>query len=244
MPKITVKDLTTEYKPNKYETIPALCGVNAEFLSEKINCIIGPSGCGKTTLLKCLSGLMEYGGEILFDGRSVDALKPSERNVSLVSQEFSLYPHLTIFDNIAFPLKNAGANRKEICERVESLAKILELEYCLTRKPRHLSGGQLQRTALARALIKRPLVCLLDEPFSNVDAQMRFRERQFFKKALRSFGCTAVFVTHDVLEATALSDKLFLMNEGRIVLAGDPQEVYNSDNALMSALREGGVQKW
>lgn len=243
MPNITVKDLTLNYKDGNGFT-PALSGVNALFLSEKFNCIIGPSGSGKTTLLKCLAGLLPYDGEITFDGVSVNGLKPFERNLSLVTQEFALYPHMTVFDNIAFPLKNAGARREEIVKRVERIADVLDLKYCLTRKPRHISGGQKQRAALARALIKNPLVCLFDEPLSNVDPQMRFKERRFLKNAMASFGCTAVFVTHDVLEATALADKLFVMDGGKIVLQGDVNEVYNSDDPVMTALRTESEQKW
>ena len=162
MPKITVSDLTVRYDNKRTGNVIALDGLNVTFLSDKFNVVVGYSGCGKTTLLKCVAGLKEYEGKILFDERDISDLKPSDRGVSYVSQEFMLYPHMTVFDNVAFPLKMAGASKKEIVERVKQIADALDLTYCLTRMPRHISGGQQQRTAIARALIKRPSVCLLE----------------------------------------------------------------------------------
>lgn len=237
MPTITVKDLTVTFIENKTQTTFALNGLDAEFLSEKINCVIGASGSGKTTLLKCVAGLCNYDGEIAFDGASVDRLAPKDRGVALVSQEFALYPHMTVFDNIAFPLKVAGCPRAEIIGRVNEIADILDLKYCLTRKPRHLSGGQQQRVALARALVKRPSVCLFDEPMSNLDAQMRFNERRFLRDSIKKYGCTAIYVTHDIPEATALADKLFVLDNGKVAVCGAPQDVFTSDEPAMAALR-------
>ena len=244
MPKITVSDLTAIYSDKKAGDVIALDGLNAEFLSDAFNVIVGYSGCGKTTLLKCIAGLIDYDGEIDFDDNDVGGLAPSERNVSYVSQEFVLYPHLTVFDNIAFPLKVAGAPKKEIIDRVKKIAEATDLTYCLTRKPKHISGGQQQRVALARALVKNPSICLFDEPLSNTDPQLRFAERRLLKDSVKRYGCTAVYVTHDFSEAMALADKLFVIADGKCVLQGDPMEIYNSDNGIVKTLKGETEIKW
>ena len=215
----------------------ALDGLNVTFLSDKFNVVVGYSGCGKTTLLKCVAGLKEYEGKILFDERDISDLKPSDRGVSYVSQEFMLYPHMTVFDNVAFPLKMAGASKKEIVERVKQIADALDLTYCLTRMPRHISGGQQQRTAIARALIKRPSVCLLDEPLSNTDPTLRFKERRLIKDTVKKYGCTVVYVTHDISEATSLADRLIVLADGKCVAEGEPNTVYGLNNEIVASLK-------
>ena len=237
MPKITVSDLTVRYDNKRTGNVIALDGLNVTFLSDKFNVVVGYSGCGKTTLLKCVAGLKEYEGKILFDERDISDLKPSDRGVSYVSQEFMLYPHMTVFDNVAFPLKMAGASKKEIVERVKQIADALDLTYCLTRMPRHVSGGQQQRTAIARALIKRPSVCLLDEPLSNTDPQLRYRERRLIKDTVRQYGCTIIYVTHDIAEAMALADRLIVLADGKCVAEGEPNVVYASDNEIVASLK-------
>lgn len=244
MPKITVSELTAIYSSKKSDDVVALDGLNAEFISDAFNVIVGYSGCGKTTLLKCIAGLCYYDGNIFFDNVDVGGLAPSERNISYVSQEFVLYPHLTVFDNIAFPLKVAGAPKKEIIDRVKKIAEATDLTYCLTRKPKHISGGQQQRVALARALVKKPSICLFDEPLSNTDPQFRFAERRFLKDSAKRFGCTAIYVTHDFSEAMALADKLFVISDGKCVLQGDPMEIYNSDNEIVRSLKGEAEIKW
>ena len=241
MPKITVSDVTVTYRNKKSDEVTALDGISAEFLSGAFNVIVGYSGGGKTTLLKCIAGLVGYDGEVLFDGVDVGGSAPSQRNISYVSQEYVLYPHLTVFDNIAFPLKNMGAPKKEITERVKAIAEILELTHCLTRKPKHLSGGQQQRVALARALVKNPEICLFDEPLSNTDPQLRYRERRFIKDAVKRYGCTSVYVTHDFSEAMALADNLTVISDGKCVLQGEPMQVYNSGNAVVESLKGGAI---
>lgn len=243
MPKITISDLTARYKVKGSDEVTALNELCAEFLSGAFNVIIGYSGGGKTTLLKCIAGLIEYEGEIFFDGVDMCGVAPEKRNISYVSQEYVLYPHLTVFDNIAFPLKNMGAAKKEITERVKAIAEILELTHCLTRKPKHLSGGQQQRVALARALVKNPEICLFDEPLSNTDPQQRFRERRFIKDAVKRYGCTAIYVTHDIAEATALADSLSVVSDGKCVLQGEPTQVYNSGNEIVESLKGGAFLK-
>ncbi|MBO4572811.1 MAG: ABC transporter ATP-binding protein [Clostridia bacterium] len=243
MPKITVSHLTAIYRSKQTGEVVALDDLSAEFLPDAFNVVIGYSGCGKTTLLKCIAGLKDHDGDILFDDNDVFDLSPADRGVSYVSQEFVLYPHLTIFDNIAFPLKNSGVPKKEIIERVKQVAEELDLTYCLTRKPKNISGGQQQRVALARALVKKPSICLLDEPFSNADIQLRSQQRQTIKEKMVKYGCTTIYVTHDFQEAMALADKLFVLNEGKCVLQGDPKTVFDSGNEIVVSLKgEGGKQ--
>ena len=237
MPKITISDLTVKFNNKRTGSVVALNGLNAEFLSDAFNVVVGYSGCGKTTLLKCIAGLSEHEGSIYFDDTDVSDIKPSDRGVSYVSQEYMLYPHMTVFDNIAFPLKMTGAPKKEISERVKKIAEALDLTYCLTRMPRHISGGQQQRTAIARALIKRPSVCLLDEPLSNTDPQLRYRERRLIKDTVRQYGCTIIYVTHDIAEAMALADKLVVIADGKCEIEGEPSAVYNSDNGVVASLK-------
>ena len=237
MPKITVSNLTVNFHNKRTGDAVALNGLNVEFLSDAFNVVVGYSGCGKTTLLKCIAGLIEHDGKIFFDHSDVTDVNPSERGVSYVSQEYVLYPHMTVFDNIAFPLKMSGADKKEISERVKNIAAALDLTYCLTRMPRHISGGQQQRTAIARALIKNPSVCLLDEPLSNADPQLRYRERRLIKDSVTSYGCTIIYVTHDISEAMALADRLIVLSDGKCEIAGEPTDVYNSDNAVVRSLK-------
>lgn len=240
MATIKITDLTVSFSSKKKGTIIALDKVNAVFNNGDFNVILGPSGCGKTTLLRTIAGLQEYEGEILYDSVDADELSFKARNISYVTQSYSLYSHLNIFDNIAFPLKTIGATKEEIIPRVMDLAKQLDIEICLNRKPRQLSGGQQQRAALARALIKKPSVCFLDEPLSNIDVQQRETARVLMKKTLKLNGCTVVYVTHDFSEAMALADKVFIMNNGKIIKSGTPMEIYNNNNdATIQALKGG-----
>ena len=227
------------YFENKKRTITALDRFSAVF-EEGMNVIVGYSGCGKTTLLRTIAGLTDCDeGQILLDGDDITDLPSRDRNFAYVSQEYVLYPQYTVFDNIAFPLRCVGAGREEIIRRVKEVAELTDLTACLTRKPKHISGGQQQRVAIARALVKRPAVCLMDEPFSNIDEQTRSGTAGWIKDTFRSVGCTAVYVTHDFREALALADTLYVMDEGRPVLVGPPEKVYESDHAVVRAMREG-----
>ena len=236
MPNIKLEDVSVIFK-NDEELVYALNDINVEFESNTFNVVIGYSGSGKTTLLRTIAGFLEYNGSLYFDGVESEKIDIKDRNIAYVSQSYVLYPHMTIFDNIAFPLKNINASKKEIIERVNDVAEKLELTHCLTRKPKHLSGGQQQRVALARALVKRPSICLFDEPLSNLDEQFRSEARIFIKKIMTAYSCTAIYVTHNITEAMSLADKLFLFDKGKIILSGNPLTLYNSHNPIMESLK-------
>ena len=236
MPQIELKDVYVEYSSRSGGKVAALNGFSAQFLNGKINVIVGSSGCGKTTLLRAVGGLVDYKGSILVGNEQVREMSPRDKNFAYVSQEYVLYPHMTIFENIAFPLKMLGAGREEIIGRVNEIAEKFDITACLSRKPRHISGGQQQRVALARALVKRPSVILMDEPLSNLDAGARMTARLFIKKNLTGINCTTLYVTHDITEAMALADKLFVMEGGRLQTSGTPTEVYNSQDTVVKEL--------
>lgn len=239
MPKIIFKDLKVKYKNKDKTEIIVLDGFNCELEDSSFNVVIGFSGCGKTTLLRAVAGLIDYEGEIYFDNTEISKLTTQERNVSFVSQEYVLYPHLTIFDNIAMPLLIARAPREEIIDRVKEIANYLGISHCLTRKPKHLSGGQQQKVALARAIIKRPQLYLFDEPLSNFDAQARSEARLMIKKAVKDYHMTAIYVTHDLQEAMSLADKIIVINDGKVEISGTPEEVYESNNKIVKQLKWG-----
>ena len=237
MANIKIENLTAKYKnKNKYDVV-AIDNLSLELKDSSLNVIVGYSGCGKTTLLRCIAGLMDYEGYIYFNNVDVIGLPASKRNISMVTQNYILYRTMTIFENIAFPLKIAGASKEEIIERVNSVAKKLEIEHCLTRKPKHLSGGQQQRVALARALIKKPDLYLFDEPLSNLDVPKRTEARLLIKKIIQENNATAIYVTHDLKEALALADHLIVMNKGKIEIEGKPMDIYNSNNPIVESLK-------
>ncbi len=238
MPQIKIENLTVTYL-NKGETINALNDFSALFDDGKINVVVGYSGCGKSTLLRAIGGLTDYEGKILFDEADVSDIPVAKRNVAFVTQNYALYPHMTVFDNIAFPLKTIRLPVEEIRSRVVELAKKLDIFPCLSRKPKQISGGQQQRVALARALVKKPDVCLLDEPLSNIDEQLRFSARQLIKKAVSESGCTTIYVTHDIVEAVSLADKLFVVDGGKLETFGSPQQVLSSQSSVVKELKIG-----
>lgn len=226
MKKVVIKNVTVEYKTAK-QSIIALDNLFLEVEQNDFMVIVGPSGCGKTTILKLLSGLVDYQGEILIDGIDENQLSFKERNIAYLSQEYVLYPHLTVFDNIAFPLKMQKIPLAEVKSRVGEVAEILDIELMLSRKPKHLSGGQQQRVAIARAMIKQPNLYLFDEPFSNLDPKIRTELRHLIYKLHKQINSTFIFVTHDQQEAMMLATKLVVMNHGRIEQIASPIEVYN-----------------
>jgi multiple sugar transport system ATP-binding protein len=188
---------------------------------------VGPSGCGKSTLLNLIAGVeAPSAGALYFDDTRVDALAPGARDVAMVFQSYALYPHLTVRENIAFPLRVRGASRADIEREVGRVAESLGLDQLLDRKPRQLSGGQRQRVALGRALVRKPRVFLMDEPLSNLDARLRLEMREEFKRLHEAHGITTVYVTHDQEEAMALSQRVAVLNAGRIAQCGAPQDVY------------------
>lgn len=210
------------------EGVVVLQKINLSIQPGEFVVILGPSGCGKTTLLRLIAGLEEPSlGQVRFDGKVMNGLPPEERDVAMVFQNYSLYPHLTAFDNIAFPLRNLHIPRGELEETVRNMAGLLQIEQCLDRLPSELSGGQLQRIAIARALVRRPQVFLMDEPFSNLDAPLRASLRAIVKRLHQELGTTFIYVTHDQNEALSLGERILVMREGQIVQDGSAAEVYN-----------------
>ena len=188
---------------------------------------VGPSGCGKSTLLRMIAGLEDItGGVIKLDNRVINKVDPSERDVAMVFQNYALYPHMNVFKNLAYGLKNKGESKEEIEKKVNQVAELLEIKEFLLRKPGQLSGGQRQRVAMGRAIVRNPKAFLFDEPLSNLDAKLRGQVRIEIKKLQKQMGVTSVFVTHDQVEAMTLGDRLAVINEGVIEQVGSPIEVY------------------
>jgi sn-glycerol 3-phosphate transport system ATP-binding protein len=203
-------------------------GVSAEVADGEFVVIVGPSGCGKSTLLRMVAGLEEISaGEISIGPRVVNQLEPSERDIAMVFQNYALYPHMTVFENMAYGLKIAKLPKDEIQARVDKAARILEIGPFLNRKPRELSGGQRQRVAMGRAIVRQPQVFLFDEPLSNLDAKLRAQTRLEIQKLHRELGITSLFVTHDQVEAMTLAQRMMVMNAGVMEQFGTPEEVYN-----------------
>jgi len=202
--------------------------------------LVGPSGCGKSTLLRMIAGLeVPSTGRVAIGGRDVTDAAPSDRGLAMVFQSYALYPHLTVAENIAFPLKVAKVAKREITERVAEVAAMLDLSDLLDRRPRALSGGQRQRVSIARAVVRRPKVLLLDEPLSNLDANLRARMRHEFARLHQQLGATMIYVTHDQLEAMTLANRIVVMSEGRVEQVGPPIEVYRRPASLAVAAAIG-----
>lgn len=236
--RIRLEDVTVKFKDrrNPKNEVIAVNHVNLEVPESKLICLLGPSGCGKSTALYAISGLQELtGGKIYFGDRDVTKLDTQERKIGLVFQNYSLYPHMTVSQNIAFPLKNAKWKRKDIEERIQEVARIVQISELLERKPAQLSGGQQQRVAIARALAKNPEILLLDEPLSNLDAKLRRSTREEIRRIQKTTGITTIFVTHDQEEAMTISDEIVIMEDGRFVQQGLPQEVYEQPANLFVA---------
>jgi sn-glycerol 3-phosphate transport system ATP-binding protein len=227
MAAIQLKNVVKRYGSGKDE-LQVIHGVNADVADREFIVIVGPSGCGKSTLLRMVAGLEEItGGEIWIGDRVVNDLEPAERDIAMVFQNYALYPHMTVFDNMAYGLKIRKMPMAEIKARVDKAAKILELGALLDRKPRALSGGQRQRVAMGRAIVRQPQVFLFDEPLSNLDAKLRAQTRIEIQKLHRELGITSLFVTHDQVEAMTLAQRMIVMNAGRMEQFGTPTEVYH-----------------
>ena len=228
MAAIQLKNVVKRYGSGKTAN-QVIHGVNADIAHGEFVVIVGPSGCGKSTLLRMVAGLEEIsGGEISIGGRVVNDLEPAERDIAMVFQNYALYPHMSVFENMAYGLKIAKVPVDEIRARVDKAAKILELGPYLARKPRELSGGQRQRVAMGRAIVRQPQVFLFDEPLSNLDAKLRAQTRLEIQKLHRELGITSLFVTHDQVEAMTLGERLIVMNGGRIEQIGTPEQVYGA----------------
>jgi sn-glycerol 3-phosphate transport system ATP-binding protein len=222
MATVTLRDVRKSF--GRTEVIH---GLDVHIADGEFIVIVGPSGCGKSTLLRMVAGLETVtSGEVLIDGERVNDKEPMERDIAMVFQNYALYPHMTVFENMAYGLKIARRPKAEIAERVAQVAGMLELEPFLGRRPRELSGGQRQRVAMGRAIVRKPAVFLFDEPLSNLDARLRVQMRLEIKQLQRALGVTALYVTHDQVEAMTLADRMIVMNAGRADQTGAPLDVY------------------
>ena len=227
MASITFKNVVKQYASGKTVN-RVIHGVDADIGDGEFVVIVGPSGCGKSTLLRMVAGLEVISeGEISIGDRIVNDLEPSERDIAMVFQNYALYPHMSVFDNMAYGLKIAKVPLAEIKARVDKAAKILEIGSFLTRKPRELSGGQRQRVAMGRAIVRQPKAFLFDEPLSNLDAKLRAQTRLEIQKLHRELGITSLFVTHDQVEAMTLAQRMLVMNAGVMEQFDTPEVVYN-----------------
>ncbi|KAA0969461.1 sn-glycerol-3-phosphate ABC transporter ATP-binding protein UgpC [Aureimonas fodinaquatilis] len=211
-----------------YGTVVAVEGVDLEIAQGELVVLLGPSGCGKSTTLRMVAGLESISsGQLLIGGRDVTALEPKDRDIAMVFQNYALYPHKTIRANMSFGLKMRGTEANEFTRRVDDAARMLDITHLLDRKPGQLSGGQMQRVALGRALVRHPAVFLLDEPLSNLDAKLRARMREEIALLQRRIGKAMIYVTHDQVEAMTLADRIVIMRDGHVQQIGSPLEVYD-----------------
>src|SRR5437868_8924240 len=224
MASLTLTEVTKSFGPHE-----VLHPLSLEILHKEFLVLVGPSGCGKTTLLRMIAGLEDVtSGTIAIDGRIVNDLPPKDRDIAMVFQDYALYPHMTVYENMAFGLIYREGPKREIRRRVEHAARILNIEDFLARRPRQLSGGQRQRVAMGRAIVRDPKVFLFDEPLSNLDAKLRVQMRTEIKKVHQKVRTTTVYVTHDQVEAMTLADRVVVMNAGLIEQVGTPNDLYHS----------------
>ena len=224
MAEVSCRKVVKEYDGG----VQAVKGIDLDIADEEFVVLVGPSGCGKSTTLRMIAGLEEItGGEILIGGEVVNDVPPRDRDIAMVFQNYALYPHMSVFDNMAFGLKLRKFPKEEIKRRVDEAARILDIAPLLDRKPRALSGGQRQRVAMGRAIVRNPKVFLFDEPLSNLDAKLRVQMRTEIKKVHQTVKTTTVYVTHDQIEAMTLADRVVVMNHGVIEQVGTPQELYH-----------------
>jgi multiple sugar transport system ATP-binding protein len=220
---LSIRNLT-----KRYGNLTALENFSLEIHSGQFMVLLGPSGCGKTTVLRCIAGLTGItGGEIYIGDELVNKLPPKDRDVAMVFQNYSLYPHMNVYENIAFPLKMRKTERNQIKERVQNIANLLNIGNLLNRKPKEISGGQMQRVALGRALVREPKIFLMDEPLSNLDAKLRTDMRVEIKKLQKKVGITTLYITHDQIEAMSMADNIGIMDAGKLLQLDTPQKVYN-----------------
>jgi multiple sugar transport system ATP-binding protein len=220
---LSIRNLT-----KRYGNLTALENFSLEIHSGQFMVLLGPSGCGKTTVLRCIAGLTGItSGEIYIGDELVNKLPPKDRDVAMVFQNYSLYPHMNVYENIAFPLKMRKTERNQIKERVQNIANLLNIGNLLNRKPKEISGGQMQRVALGRALVREPKIFLMDEPLSNLDAKLRTDMRVEIKKLQKKVGITTLYITHDQIEAMSMADNIGIMDAGKLLQLDTPQKVYN-----------------
>ena len=222
------------------EGVVVLQHINATIRDGEFVVLLGPSGCGKTTLLRIIAGLEAPTlGSVFFDGQDITSLPPEDRDVAMVFQNYALYPHLSVFDNIAFTLRTQHMPREQLKKTVTEMGALLGISECMDRLPSQLSGGQLQRVAIARALVRKPRVFLMDEPFSNLDTQLRASLRQLVKQIHEKLGTTFIYVTHDQQEAILLGQRILVMRDGMVIQDGTPAEIYNHPADLDCAMALG-----
>ena len=223
-----MKKVVCEHIVKKFGSVIAVNDFNLEIEDKEFIVIVGPSGCGKSTSLRMLAGLEEQtSGEFYIGGERVTDKPPRDRNIAMVFQNYALYPHMNVYENMAFSLKIHGIDKQEIDRRVKESAEILDISQYLDRKPKELSGGQRQRVALGRAIVREPAVFLMDEPLSNLDAKLRVQMRTEIVKLHRRLGATTIYVTHDQIEAMTMADRIVVMKDGIIQQIADPQTLYD-----------------
>ncbi len=229
MASLSLKNVCKVY-PNGFEAVKDF---NLEVEDKEFIIFVGPSGCGKSTTLRMIAGLEEISsGELIIDGKVMNDVEPKDRDIAMVFQNYALYPHMTVFDNMAFGLKLRKVPKDEIKAKVEEAARILDLEKLLDRKPKALSGGQRQRVAMGRAIVRNPKVFLMDEPLSNLDAKLRVQMRSEISSLHNRLGATIIYVTHDQTEAMTLGTRIVVLKDGVIMQVDSPQKLYNQPNNL------------
>lgn len=231
MASVVLKNLT-----KKFKNITAVNSMNLEIKDREFLVLVGPSGCGKTTALRMVAGLEEVTeGEIYIDGKLVNDVPPKDRDIAMVFQNYALYPHMNVYENISFGLKMRKTPKKEIERRVKETAEILGISHLLSRKPKELSGGQRQRVALGRAIVREPKVFLMDEPLSNLDAKLRVQTRAELSKLHRRLGITTIYVTHDQVEAMTMGERIVLMKDGIVQQVDTPLNLYGKPKNIFAA---------
>src|SRR5512138_3465097 len=231
MAQVQLHDVTKSFGP-----VHVIKGVDLDIAHREFVVFVGPSGCGKSTLLRLIAGLEDItSGELLIDGVRMNAALPSERGIAMVFQSYALYPHMSVYENMAFGLKLQKAEKGTVDSRVHEAARILQIEELLARKPRQLSGGQRQRVAIGRAITRNPKVFLFDEPLSNLDAALRVQTRLEIARLKDALDATMIYVTHDQVEAMTLADRIVVLNAGRVEQVGAPLELYRHPRNLFVA---------
>lgn len=245
MPKIVIDNLSVAYKgAKKHEKIQALQGLNATFESGRINVVLGYNGCGKSTMLKAIAGIVEYTGDIYFDDRNAYQMTAKQRDVAFVRENYLLNPSLTVFDNIELSLRAYKLPRQTVLSQIYAITQQLGIAHTLNCKPKQLSFGQQQRVAIAKALVKKPEVCLFDEALTALDQRCRDELRLFIKEELKENGATCIYVTHDFNEATSFADRIFVLNDSRIVLEGTPMDILHSNDPFIRQMYEASLLEY